>query len=281
MKSFDGFVILDNHMHLSPGGRLLSAVEMFIKAGGNAINLVNLPDHTISPLNYYEVLYRRTLDIAEKVREHFGLKVLVTIGPYPVDFFHFEKNSMNGFEAMKEGLYLAEELIESGFADAVGELGRPHFQYSPDRTVDFNKLLQESFRICHRLNVPAILHTEDLNESSYRDIEAMADSSGMDYRKIVKHHALVSDINIDTRLSLSILASRGNVRNIPSIEKRILLETDYVDDPRSWKVIPPDSVPRRAAFIRESNESWEAIFNNMFRRTPVEIYGEDAFSKLI
>ena len=48
MKNFGGFIIMDNHLHLRHGGRLLEAVRRFTRLGGNAVNLVNLPDYGVS-----------------------------------------------------------------------------------------------------------------------------------------------------------------------------------------------------------------------------------------
>ena len=281
MKFFDGFIIIDNHMHLREEGRLLEAVRRFTKLGGNAINLVNLPDYSVPAAGYYEKIYGRTLRIADKVRNELKIPVIVTLGPYPLDFFHFQKNSIDGLEAMRTGLFLAEKLIKESKANAIGEIGRPHFEYSPDRSDEFNSMLAEAFKICASNGVPAILHTEDLSKEAYDKLEEAAKSSRMDPARVVKHHALASDINYKNSITLSLLATRQNTRDIRECKRRLFLETDYVDDPSSWKVIPPESVPKRAIFIRESMENWQELFSNLFRDTPIKVYGEESFRQLI
>ena len=272
---------MDNHLHLRHGGRLLEAVKRFTRLGGNAVNLVNLPDYSVSSAHYYSEIYGRTLKIADMVRAEFKIPVLVTLGPYPLDYFHFERNSMDGFESMRAGLYLAEKYIEEKKADAIGEIGRPHFEYSPDRSDGFNAILADAFSICRAKGVPAILHTEDLAAESYSSLERTAISVGLDPVKVVKHHALPPDVYFKNSLTLSVLATRQNTRDISRSRRRMFLETDYVDDPDSWKVIPPDSVPKRAIYIRENMDNWDELFSNIFRDTPISVYGEDHFAGII
>ena len=281
MKDFAGFIIMDNHLHLRLDGRLLEAIKLFTRLGGNAVNLVNLPDYGVPAAGYYKDIYGRTLKIADMIRAEFKIPVLVTLGPYPLDYFHFQNHSMDGFESMREGLYLAEKYLENSRADAIGEIGRPHFEYSPDRSDGFNSILEDAFKICHAHGAPAILHTEDLTPESYCSLQKSAKSAGIDPVKVVKHHALPSDLSFENSLTLSMLATRQNTREISRSRRRMFLETDYVDDPSSWKVIPPDSVPKRAIYIRENMDNWEDLFSNIFRDTPVSVFGSEHFAGMI
>lgn len=277
---FKGYIIMDNHLHLSQKGRLLDAVRMFTSSGGNAINLINLPDHSIPRSGYYKKIYEDTLKIASIIREAYSIPVMVTLGPYPVDYFYFLEGGMDGFGEMEKGLSIAEDYCSKGYASAIGEIGRPHFQYDQSLRERFNDLINEAFEFCGHLDIPAILHTEDLNYDAYSEIVRMGKASGIKQKKIVKHHALPADVSYKSGISHSILASRRNVREIREFKQNVLLETDYVDDPASWKVIPPDSVPRRAAYLRETQENWDEIFNNIFLKSPIDLFGPDAFEKL-
>lgn len=277
---FKGYIIMDNHMHLSKDGRMLDAVRMFVSAGGNAINLVNLPDHGRPRTGYYSGLYSDTLKIASLVRESYKIPVVVTLGPYPVDYFYFTEAGLNGFDEMERGLRIAESLCSNGSASAIGEIGRPHFSYDEKLKEKFDQIIYESFEFCRDLNIPAILHTEDLGKEGYMEMVRMASESGIKLKKVVKHHALPDDLSFCSGLTHSILASRRNVREIRNFNENIVLETDYVDDPTSWKVIPPDSVPRRAAYLRETHENWKELFQNIFMDSPIELFGEETFARL-
>ena len=48
----DDYLIFDDHFHLNYGGNFIEGALRFKKAGGNAINLTNLPDYSLSPDHY-------------------------------------------------------------------------------------------------------------------------------------------------------------------------------------------------------------------------------------
>lgn len=277
--AFEGrYIIFDNHMHLNTTGRFLEAVDMFVHAGGTSFNLVNLPDFGAGADNYYENLYRKTVSMAEIIMKERGMPVPVTLGPYPLDYFKFRDAGMDPVEMMKAGIDLACRYIDEGRAHAIGEIGRPHFDVPEDILAQSNKIMQYGMERAADTGCPVILHTEDLKEEEFRLIEKMAEGSGLDGSKVVKHHALAENMLIRTDIRKSILASRSNVRRAVESGEPFLLETDYVDDPAmGWKVIPPDSVPRRAIMVKAEVEGWREVFEDTFLRLPLELFGEDIF----
>lgn len=278
----DRFIIFDNHLHLNPGGRLLDAVDMFRKAGGDSFNLVNLPDNGLPLENYYELLYERTLKIAALLKSEKELEVPVTLGPYPLDYFRFKEKGLDPVEELRKGVDLAARYIEEGRAHAIGEVGRPHFQV-PEEVMDHsNSIIKYSMERARELHCPVILHTDDLGPGGYALMEKLAVEAGIDLSMVVKHHALPVDLTIETGIQKSILASKSNTRKAASSGKPFLLETDYVDDINlGWKVIPPDSVPKRAILLKSELPQWESIFEQTFRRLPVQLFGEDMFSSFL
>ncbi|MCL4342003.1 MAG: TatD family hydrolase [Candidatus Thermoplasmatota archaeon] len=278
--SREGYIILDNHMHLREDGRFLSAIDMFLSAGGNSINLVNLPSHTIPPREYYQTLYEKTLRMASRIRQEKNMPVLVTLGPYPLDYFMFVQNSMDPVEEMKRGIDLAAKYSREGLCNAIGEVGRPHFPVPKHDLDRINDVLSYAMDTCADNHVPLILHTEDLSQTLYNELELMALRAGMKPEKVIKHHALPEDMHYGTHLRKSILASRNNVREAGRTGGDFFLETDYVDDPGSWKVIPPDSVPRRISMIVQEYSNWLDIISQCCGLLPREVYGDDAFAKL-
>ena len=279
-KSNKNYLLFDNHMHLRSNGRFLGAVNMFIKAGGNAFNLVNLTED-LGPLsNRYEAIYNQTIKMSEIIRSEMPLDVVVTLGPYPLDYFLFTDHGVDPMEYMKAGIDLAAKYILEGKANAIGEIGRPHFPVSENVTEVSNEVIIYAMSICKDLNCPLILHTEDLSPEDYKQLEKMALDTGIRMDKIVKHHAGPLDVCLETKIQKSVLASRANVREISKCKGGFLLETDYVDDPASgWKVIPPDSVPKRAVMMREEISDWESLFDHCFFEEPITLYGEDAFAR--
>ena len=271
------YIILDNHIHLQETGRFLEAVDMFISAGGSSINLVNLPDPELPLHDYYSSLFEKTIRMADHIRSEREIDVLVTLGPYPLDFMRFRDSGMNPVEEMRRGFDLAIEFAESGKCDAVGEVGRPHFPV-PDEVIEQeNMLLEYGMQLCRDAGIPMILHTEDLDQDSYRFLNGLAVKTGMPADMINKHHARPEDLKITIPVRKSVLASRSNIRSLLRLSGKFLLETDYVDDKNSWKVIPPDSVPKRAIMIASESENWEDAFSGCFHDEPVSLYGEHKF----
>ena len=272
------YIIFDNHMHLNPEGRFLEAVEMFLNAGGTSFNLVNLPDNKLGIEHYYETLYERTVSMARIVREEKEFNPPVSLGPYPLDYFRLKEAGKDPVTEMRKAIDLACKYIAEGEANAIGEIGRPHFPVPEEVNEHSNGIILYAMERASELNCPVILHTDDLDEAGYRLLENLADKAGLDHKLVVKHHALAQDLGIKTGIQRSVLASKSNVRKACFSNEPFLLETDYVDEPAlGWKVIPPDSVPRRATMIRSEVENWETVFNLTFRQLPMELFGEDMF----
>ena len=268
--------IFDDHMHLRKDGFLMEAVHKFESAGGTAFNLVNLPDYSLPPSGYYNSIFSETIRLADIVMRESSIFSLVTIGPYPLDYFYFEKAGMDPVEEMMGGIDLASKLIQEGMANAIGEIGRPHFPV-PERIVDdCNSMIRYAIETAKDVSCAVVLHTEDLDKNSLRQLEEMAYSAGMDSHRLVKHHEKPENLAWNSGVTASILASRRNVHEALRFGKSFMLETDYVDDrSKPDKVIPADSVPKRAMMIKAENENWEEIFYNIFTNLPSRVYGTD------
>lgn len=276
------YLIFDNHMHLNTSGRFLEAVDMFLSAGGSTFNLVNLPDFAVGPEGYYAKIYEKTTSMASIIKRERGLSVPVTLGPYPLDYFKFRDAGKDPVYSMKSGIDLACEYIQEGKANAIGEIGRPHFDVPEEVLEQSNEIISYGMKRAAEIDCPVILHTDDLNESGFRTLESMALKAGLDQSRVVKHHALAENMPFDTGIKKSILASRSNVRKAVESGNSFLLETDYVDDiSMGWKVIPPDSVPKRALMIKSEFANWEEVFEQTFFELPIDLFGEEIFRQLI
>ncbi len=271
-----GRVIFDNHVHLSPHGENVKAVLQFQARGGTAINLVSLPDPGVQPSVYYETIYGRTLEMANKVRAETNVKVLVSVGPYPLDYFLFQRAGLDPEDMMRKAIDMAAELFLDHRINAMGELGRPHFQVETEALARISGIMEYAIEVASDINCPVILHTEDLDQQGYIRLEEIAAKHGIAPHRVVKHHALGTDYSYQSAITRSTLATRDNVRLAIASMHDFMLETDYVDDPeKPGKVIPPDSVPRRATMIRQMYDEWENIFSRCFEEVPGKVYGVD------
>lgn len=269
------YLIFDCHFHLRQSGRMLDAVRMFQEAGGNALNLTNIPDYSRGVREYYSKTFHETIRIASLIRSETGVRCAVTLGPYPLDFYFFRENSLDPMQEMDKGLRLAARLIEEGHACAIGEIGRPHFQTSD--TEVFNLMIRKTFEVASDLKCPVIMHTEDLTGDAVMEIERFASEEHLPPEFVIKHHAIPANLTSGSRIRFSIPASRSAVKESLNYGKDFFLETDYVDDPaKGWKVLPPDAVPRRADMIMQYRDDWEEIFSRVFLDLPRK-YFESCF----
>lgn len=267
-------------MHLSPNGYFMEAVRRFEKAGGTAFNLVNLPNYSLPLGHYYESVYDTTMNIAERVRNESSVIPLVTLGPYPLDYFMFQKAGIDPVEKMTEGIELAGRIVKKGRANAIGEIGRPHFGVEQEVIDQCNSMIMKAMEIARDSDCAVVLHTEDLDQEALQQIADMARRSNLSIDRVVKHHEMPENLGLQSRVTASILASRSNIRTALEITPDFMIETDYVDDPgKPDKVIPADSVPKRAIMIKSEYGNWEEIFHKMFVEIPSKVYGVDYFVK--
>ncbi|MGC8609560.1 MAG: TatD family hydrolase [Thermoplasmata archaeon] len=263
--------VFDNHFHLNYDGDFLRSTDIFIKAGGNAINLTNLP-RKIDRNDYYKNLYENTIMMAERIRKERHIEVIVTIGPYPLDYFYFRDHGMDAEKIIRDAIVLAEKYIEDGKADALGEIGLPHFPVESPVLSIFYRLLEFAFSVDSDMKNPVILHTHDLSREDYSRIDELSRRYGLS-GLIIKHHALALDLMMENDVWKSIPATKKNVREAISSKRKFMLETDFVDDPNNAnRYLPADSVPKRKKMIEQEYDDADDILSTIFEEVPEKIY---------
>lgn len=272
--------IFDNHFHLNYYGDFIESAKKYRKAGGTAINLTNLPDYSLPPSSYYETIYQRTISMGERIRKEVNLDVIITIGPYPLDLINLSKNIKDAGEIVRDGIIRAARLCDMGKANAIGEIGRPHFQVDKSIIDRSNELLDFAFTLCKDSGVPSILHTEDLDRQSLEELEKRIRSSGMKDGMVVKHHAKPENLQTDSIVKMSIPATRTDIRKSIESGRYFLMETDFIDNPEKPNMyLPLDSVPNRALWIsQEYGERGAEILEWAFVKLPDMLFGEENFS---
>ena len=271
--------IFDNHFHLNFHNDYMSSVMIFKKAGGTSINLTNLPFHGDATADHYTNLYEKHLRMAGDVKERSGIDVIITIGPYPLDIFTLWKDIHEGEEMARKGIDLAVKLCMEGKANAVGEIGRPHFPVDHKIMEACNRVMGYAFQKCSDSSIPVILHTEDLDKNGAGEIESMAVKSGMKPEMVVKHHAMPQSLLFDSNLVFSVPANRKAIRDSMDTGKYFMMETDHINDPANpGKYLPADAVPKRAEWIRqEYGEKGERLLQKAFFDIPERLFGENSF----
>lgn len=272
--------VYDNHIHLRPLGRNIDALKEFEAAGGTGLTLVTLPYAEIQISNEDDLLrsYDVTLSMADRAREATGLKINVAVGPYPILLLSLaERFGIGKAESiMKHGMKIAADLVASGKADAIGEIGRPHFDVSEEIREASDRILMYGMELASQNCCPVIVHSESGSPELMRELSEAARSASLDPGMVIKHFSppLVRD---DETYGIfpSIPASKRSVREALSKGDRFMLETDYVDDnERPGMVMSVNTVPKRVRVMVGTGEmstetAWKIghdIPNRMFRR---------------
>ena len=247
--------ILDQHMHLDRNNRYLDAVSEFVNSGGTAINLVHKPDFSNLPLSIsdYQLAYGDTIDMAREIREKFGIKVSVILGPHPISWekqihtIGLEESTQLHLEAVK----LAIQYISSGDAVCLGEVGRPHYPVDKGIWNAANDLLLEIMKLAAEEKISIQLHVEDNGEKTYSDLAKLCDKAGFPRHLAIRHYA-PANIRNDFTHGLSVTVSVGKdsiskiVESLPYCKSYWGMETDFLDDiNRPGAVLGPKTIPKR------------------------------------
>lgn len=279
-RELEGLPVTDHHVHLRPSGRGDEAVKDFARHGGTRILLLHAPYEDLParrPADF-EAAYGRTLRTAKRVRALDVVDVLVALGPHPVELMPLAEQFglERGTEIMRAGLEIAQAHVLEGEADALGEIGRPHFPVAEDVWARSNGLMAFGIELAHDAGCPVILHTEAPSRDLFEDLAAVADRVDIPRGRVVKHHAGPSVLPEETLgIFPSVIAKGDNVRRAALKGTRFLMETDYLDDPnRPGAVLGPNTIPKRtAALLREEVLTREDV-RRIHEENVVALYGD-------
>ncbi len=251
--------VYDNHVHMSPHGRNVDALKEYESAGGTALTLVTLPhpEVRITKGSDFKDSYDITLDLAEKARAETGLGINVAVGPYPVLLIALaEEHGLDAaVEMMMEGMESAGKMVEEGKAVAIGEIGRPHFECSPEIWEASNRILGRGMEIAKENNVPVIIHCESGTTDTNRDLSEIARRSGLDPKLVIKHSSPPFVLPEETfGVFPSMPASKTNIKEaLGKGTTEFMLETDYIDEPdRPSAIMSVTTVPHKVQWMLRS-----------------------------
>ncbi len=283
--------IWDTHIHLDLEGRGLSAALDFAKAGGTHICLVHKPSFSgrlPETIEGVDQAYRKTLDLASKVRQNIGLDVRVVLGPHPVVW---EKQIHTlGLESSTqlhlESVELALNYCAQGEAVALGEVGRPHYPVSEEIWTAANMQLETVMRMASQASVPIQLHVEDNGALTNAELAFICDRAGMSRKNVVHHYASADVSEAFTHgLSSSVSMGKNSVSELLNTFSECAstwtMETDYLDDPnRPGAVLGPKTIPKRTQqFVSDllkvlPKSDAEELLIHVHSIWPSQLYGE-------
>ncbi len=272
------FPILDNHVHLQPSGLNVEAIKTFEKAGGTHIILSNMPHKGVEITKGMDFLeeYEVTLGLAKKVNEQTGVTAHATVGPYPVTFLKLEQKYglEHAEDSMRKGMEIAAEMVRSGRAIAIGEIGRPHFDVEPYLLEASNRILRYGMELARDVGCPVVLHMETATPEVCLELAKLADKVGLAREKVVKHYSPpLVDTELNHGIFPSVLASGKAITEALEQGNRFMMETDYLDDiTRPGAVLGIKTVPKRTIKLFESGEMSEEDAFVIHKENPQRIY---------
>ncbi len=270
--------ILDNHMHLNPSGRCLSAVREFARAGGTHIVLVSLPPWSlgieVSAPDDYRQVFDKVLKIARRAEEAEKVKVFVVLGVHPAELtkYYGRLGLPRAVEIMKGGLEVACEYVEKGLAVGL-KSGRPHYEVEPKLWEASNDIMRHSFELAKDAGCPVQLHTESATGEVLGEIAGMARNAGLASDKVIKHFAPpMVRVCEEKGIFPSVLAGEDAIQKALGEGTRFMMETDYIDDlQRPGSVLGPKTVPKRT---KQLLPEWgEEVFWKIHKENPEKVYG--------
>ncbi len=221
--------------------------------------------------------YDITLSMAEAGNRETGVKVMTTIGPYPVLLIGLAQEQ--GLERAKEimfgGMEMAQKLVKEGRAIGIGEIGRPHFAVDPEIWEASNEIMEFGMKLAAEAGCAVVLHTEGATPAVMEDLARRADASGLPRERVVKHYSpplVKAEENFG--LFPSVLASRPALKEALSKGVRFLMETDFLDDPsRPGAVMAITTVPKRTKALLQSGEMTEENARIVHQENAKTVYG--------
>ncbi|MCK9151721.1 TatD family hydrolase [Methanobacterium alcaliphilum] len=251
--------ITDNHIHVDPynGEGPLKIAQTFHRSGGKRMIIPNKPSWTFGePFNFQKAMHL-VLDYVKKINTESEVEAYAVVGLHPAELSRLlesGKNINTARDMVKKGLDYAQKLVLEGEAVAIGEIGRPHYEVSPEEWDLQNEIMIYTMKLARDAGCPVQLHTETSQEPQFKEFALMADKAGLKRYKLIKHFSGPYTDEIENHgLTPSLIATRDVVSKGIKKSNYFLMETDYLDDAsRPGAVLGPKTVPRRTLeFIKK------------------------------
>ncbi len=272
--------IYDNHIHMSPSGRNVDALREFEAAGGTGLTLITLPyaEVRICKGRDFSESFEITYGMAEKAKCVTNLHINTAVGPYPILLLGLaeEQGIEAAVEAMVEGMEIAGKAVAEGKAQAIGEIGRPHFPVSDEIWEASNEVMLTGMRIAKENGCPVIIHSEAGTIETNRSLSEIARRAGLDPGMVIKHSSPPFVTEEETfGVMPSIPASRDYIREALSKgSDRFMVETDYYDDPdKPGARMSVNTVPKRIKAMLANGNMTEENVRRVCGDIPEKLFG--------
>ncbi len=270
----DNIPVTDNHIHVDPinGEGPIEVANKFYRAGGSFMIIPNKPTWTVSEDCSFEDAMELVIKYVDEINNETDVKAFAVVGAHPAELSRRVKAGMDIEDAellMQNALKMAQKLVLEGKAVAIGEVGRPHYDVSPQELEVHNRLIIHAMELAKDAGCPVQLHTESAGPEQFLEFAEMADKVKIPRNKIIKHFSGAFVLEKENHgLTPSLIATKDVVKEGLKKGKNFLMETDYLDDKtRPGAVLGPKTVPRRTLeLIKQGllNED-DAYFNPCYQ----------------
>ena len=244
--------VTDNHIHVDPlnGEGPIEVANKFHRAGGSFMIIPNKPTWTVNENCSFKDAMELVIRYVDEINRETDVKAFAVVGAHPAELSRRVKAGMNLETAelqMRDALKNAQKLVLDGKAVAIGEVGRPHYDVSPQELEVHNRLISYSMELAKDVGCPVQLHTESAGSEQFLEFAEMADKVNIPRNMIIKHFSGAFVLEKENHgLTPSLIATKDVVKEGLKKGKNFLMETDYLDDKtRPGAVLGPKTVPRR------------------------------------
>ncbi|HBN23172.1 MAG TPA: metal-dependent hydrolase [Holosporales bacterium] len=263
-------IVYDNHFHMDSNGKGVEAVKEFEKSGGTAMMVVSKPYIEIKRGEDFMREYEILLSLVRDAKEKTGVKIFTALGVHPSRISDF-KSLDKAKKIMVEGIELAARCVGDGKANAIGEVGRPHYETSPEVWDASNEVMEYAMMRAKDVGCAVIIHSES-SDKTYEEISQIAGKVGIKKGRVIKHFSPI--VKSTFGLTPSVIATFENAKNAFEKMDSFLLESDYIDDPkRPGAVIGPKTLPKTVKRLIENSVTSEKNINFAMKELPEKIYG--------
>lgn len=244
--------ITDNHIHVDPinGEGPLEVAKKFQRAGGAVMIIPNKPTWTLGDSCNFKEAMETVIKYVGEINEKTDVKAYAVVGAHPAELSRLIKEGISlnkAEELMRDAFKDAQKLVLEGKAVGIGEIGRPHYEVSPEEMELHHKLMLYAMELASDANCAVQLHTESSGEEQFKEFAEMADETGIKKYQVIKHFSGPFVLEEENHgLTPSLIATKKVVTQGLKKGTNFLMETDYLDmKSRPGAVLGPKTVPRR------------------------------------